>query len=90
MIDASGSSVYRPSETAPEPNQHSDLAPLEASVLQAIKARTGTPEGVNVAVIAKSLTGKWSAGEIANAIDTLCEGGHIYSTIDEQHYDLAY
>jgi len=66
-------------------------SPLNDSVLQYImSAGEGSDSGVNINDIIGNLSNKgFSANDIRNAINHLSNEGHIYSTIDENHYQYA-
>jgi len=63
----------------------SDLDPAQNMVLSSIHA-VKTDEGASVQQVIGALTGSLSEPKIREIIDWLSEEGHIYSTIDEDHY----
>jgi len=55
-----------------------------------IHSPEGSDSGVNINDIIGNLSNKgFSANDIRNAINHLSNEGHIYSTIDENHYQYA-
>ena len=52
-------------------------------------ANSGSGIHVNDIVAQVSSKGGYSAAEIKNVINNLSNEGHIYSTIDENHYQYA-
>ena len=55
------------------------------------RARTASNEsGIHISEIAKGVSGQgFSEGDVRNSINHLSNEGHIYSTIDEHHYQYA-
>ena len=46
--------------------------------------------GIHISEIAKGVSGQgFSEGDVRNSINHLSNEGHIYSTIDEHHYQYA-
>lgn len=77
-------SAYRPQESAPS-GAHPDLNSEQNSVLAVIAATTAD-EGAAIMEVVASLAGSISEAKTREIIDWLNEEGHIYSTIDEDHY----
>jgi len=65
--------------------------PINEAVLDIIKEQGGNSDtGINVNEIKQQLSGRgFSDADILNAITSLSTEGHIYSTIDEEHYQFA-
>jgi len=60
--------------------------PVQNSVLTCIKQHADDEQGVSVATIVSTLNGRFAEPQIREALDFLSNEGHVYSTIDDEHY----
>jgi len=67
-------------------NNSSNPADLHSQVIQVIRAARST-EGASVSFLCQQLNK--SEAEIRRAIDFLSGEGHLYSTVDENHYQIT-
>jgi replication factor A2 len=59
--------------------------PVQNAVLSAVK-ESADESGVSVSSITSSLAGRFNEQQIREALDFLSNEGHVYSTIDDEHY----
>ena len=66
---------------------NNDLPSIQNRILQVINVPeyANSEAGCNVAIIFKKLSNE-DVNSIRAAIDALSDAGHIYSTVDEEHY----
>lgn len=86
-IKAEGASAYSAQSTAVTNDQFSHLPQMQQAIIRFILSHPQTDDGVNVGAIARAVGG--SANEISAALDSLLDGGHIYTTLDESHYAVS-
>jgi replication factor A2 len=60
-------------------------SPCQNSVLECIK-QSSDEQGVSITSICESLAGRFQEPGIREALDFLSNEGHVYSTIDDEHY----
>ena len=67
------------------------IARLLNNVLSSTALADTTQFGAEVTRCAKMLTsnGRYTEAQVRQAIDSLASEGHIYSTVDENHYQFA-
>merc|ERR1711935_440474 len=63
-----------------------DLSGVQSKVLAIIAENSLSEEGVGITTLCSQLGASVSEAEIRNAIDFLSSEGHLYSTIDEDHF----
>jgi len=80
-----GQSAYaiqsRPANTA------AMFSPLADNVVRYLSSLPTNPEGAHVGDIAKAL--KADAMELSDTVDRLIDEGHVFTTIDDSHIQLA-
>ncbi|KAH9951454.1 replication protein A subunit RPA32 [Amylocystis lapponica] len=92
-IPAAGGSAAGPSAYTAQAhnsgmnNQYSNLKPLQRQIVQFILSQPRNEEGVHVAAIARSVGGE--AVAISEALDSLMDEGHVFSTIDDSHFSVS-
>mmetsp|Transcript_130420 Transcript_130420/g.194121 ORF Transcript_130420/g.194121 Transcript_130420/m.194121 type:complete len:261 (-) Transcript_130420:23-805(-) len=76
---------YQAGGVAEQPGE--DLQPLYATILEIVQRASGTAEGASIAYIAEqmNLYGIDEA-QVRQAIEYLTSEGHIYPTVDEEHF----
>jgi len=91
--DAAGSdamSAYATQANLPGVNdQFSHLPNLQRAIMRFIIDQPPRDEGVHVALIAKAIGGgdPDDARKISEALDKLMDDGHVYTTIDDSHFN---
>ncbi|KIP09545.1 hypothetical protein PHLGIDRAFT_86640 [Phlebiopsis gigantea 11061_1 CR5-6] len=68
-------------------DQWSGLPDLQQRILRFILAQPNRQDGIPVTAIARAIGGQ--AAEISEALDILLDEGHVYTTMDDTHFDLA-
>ncbi|THU87265.1 replication protein A subunit RPA32, partial [Dendrothele bispora CBS 962.96] len=71
--------------------EYARLPPLQRQIIEIILQRPERhDEGVHITTIVKALDGpKAEANNISDAIDHLMDAGHIFTTSDDQHYQVS-
>lgn len=60
--------------------------PEQNAVLNAIKSSNDDESGISVNDILAQLQGKYKEEKVREVIDWLSSEGHVYSTIDDDHF----
>ncbi|KAJ1925182.1 Replication factor A protein 2, partial [Tieghemiomyces parasiticus] len=68
----------------------SGFSAIQDKVLQQAQQLDTGDEGAHIGLICQQLRGTYSADEIQHTVEFLVNEGHLYSTIDEQHYKCTY
>ncbi|KAH9854240.1 replication protein A subunit RPA32 [Lenzites betulinus] len=94
--NAGGHSAYTARASAPAANvgQFSHLPPLQRHIIEFILAQPKTDEGIHVAAIARQVATilgpeDGSAHKISAALDHLMDQGHVFSTLDDSHFNVS-
>lgn len=66
-----------------------DFTALQQRVTVCLKQADGIADGMSVKQLIVSLKGYASEPEIRGTLDWLVTEGHIYSTLDDEHYRAA-
>ncbi|KNC99698.1 uncharacterized protein SPPG_05079 [Spizellomyces punctatus DAOM BR117] len=64
----------------------SGYTPLHNSIIGVVKQYQATQDGAPIHAVAQRLRGAGSESEIRDAMLWLCNEGHLYSTVDEEHF----
>jgi len=86
----SGPSVYQANTSAMDTrDEYSHLPALHQQIVRFLISQD-SKDGVHVAAIARSV-GKTDsdAQKLSEALDSLLDGGHVFNTIDENHFSLS-
>ncbi|KAF8163362.1 hypothetical protein B0H34DRAFT_320662 [Crassisporium funariophilum] len=71
-------------------DQFSHLPPLQRSIVRFIMDQPPRDEGVHVAMIAKAIGASGEdARKISDALDKLMDDGHVFTTIDDSHFNVS-
>lgn len=70
-------------------NNNDVLTPIQRNVQEILQKYQSTESGASIDDILSSLRSTYSETEIRNTISHLYSEGHIYSTIDEEHYKAS-
>jgi len=86
-------SAYSAQKNAPSAavkDQFSHLPALQRSIIKFIMDQPPRDEGVHVALIAKAIaaTSGEDAHNISDALDKLMDEGHVFTTIDDSHFNV--
>ncbi|GBE82162.1 Replication factor A protein [Sparassis crispa] len=86
---AGGHSAYsgQSNDASAVNDQYSNLPPIQRKIVTFILSQTRNDEGVHVAAIARAVGG--DAHSISEALDKLMDEGHVFSTIDDSHFNLS-
>jgi len=85
---AGGPSAYSvQAHNAAVVDHYSSLQPLHRQIVNFILSQPHNEEGVHVAAIARNVGGE--AHAISAALDNLMDDGHVFSTIDESHFNVS-
>ncbi|CAA7271641.1 unnamed protein product [Cyclocybe aegerita] len=91
--DGSGSSMNAYSAQAASgglSDQFAHLPPLQRAILKFIIDQPPRDEGIHVALIAKAIgASPEDANKIGAALDKLMDEGHVYTTIDDSHFNVS-
>jgi len=68
-------------------SEYAHLPGLQRKIVEFILSQPSNDEGVHVAAIARAVQA--DAIQISEALDALMDQGHVYSTIDESHFDVS-
>ncbi|KAF9454554.1 replication protein A, subunit RPA32 [Macrolepiota fuliginosa MF-IS2] len=84
-----GSSAYQVNNAMDTQDEYSSLAPLQQQIIRFLVSQDNK-DGVHVGVIARAL-GKadLDAEKLSSALDALLDSGHLFNTIDENHFALS-
>jgi len=85
---AMGASPIKPPNVASTVDSGLDLNAVQQAVCNAIGA-SQNEQGCNINDIRQALAGKFDTAQIPNVLDYLSSEGHIYPTIDDDHYQLC-
>ncbi|KDR81675.1 hypothetical protein GALMADRAFT_239789 [Galerina marginata CBS 339.88] len=86
----SGISAYSAQNTAGAADQYSHLPPLQRDIVRFILNQPPRDEGIHVAVIAKAIGASGEdARKISDALDKLMDDGHVFTTIDDSHFNVS-
>ncbi|KXS18114.1 nucleic acid-binding protein, partial [Gonapodya prolifera JEL478] len=66
-----------------------DFTPIQQAILRAAK-RSTTSEGVNIYTVANACRTFATEQDVRNAVEFLIGEGHLYSTIDDNHFKVSY
>ncbi|KAK7693495.1 hypothetical protein QCA50_003063 [Cerrena zonata] len=80
-------SAYTAQATISTNNQWASLPAFHQQVLNAILSHPASELGVDVGAIAKIVGGQ--AAHLSATLDSLLDGGHIYTTVDESHFAVS-
>jgi len=80
-----GSSAYTTQSRAPT-SQFAGLPPLQREIMDFLVAQPHS-EGVHVGAIARAVRG--DAAQISAALDALMDDGHVYTTLDDSHFQVS-
>lgn len=69
--------------------QHGGGGGIRDKVMEIMREASNPEMGVSMTACAQMLSGSYDASAIREAFDMLAQEGLIYSTIDEEHYQLA-
>ena len=66
-------------------------AAADGSCLDVVNAVFGGPQGegkngINVQTVVTALTGRFTDAQVREAVESLVNDGHLYSTIDDEHF----
>ncbi|KNZ71816.1 Replication factor A protein 2, partial [Termitomyces sp. J132] len=70
-------------------DQYSHLPPLQQKIVRFIASQPQSEEGVHVSAIARAVGSEGDAQKISDALDHLMDDGHVFSTIDDSHFNLS-
>ncbi|KAI8998628.1 replication protein A subunit RPA32 [Trametes punicea] len=93
--NAPGQSAYTAQSTgsAATAAQFAHLPPLQRQIISFLLSQPKSDEGVHVAAIARHIiTSGGNVGDanlISEALDSLMDQGHVYSTIDDSHFSVS-
>ncbi|KAJ7046858.1 hypothetical protein C8F04DRAFT_938557, partial [Mycena alexandri] len=65
------------------------FSPMADAVVQYLSTAPPNPEGFHVGDVAKALNLSANAMELSDTVDKLIDDGHIFTTIDDSHIQLA-
>ncbi|KAA1471099.1 replication protein A, subunit RPA32 [Dentipellis sp. KUC8613] len=68
-------------------NQYAHLPPLQRRIVEFILQQPPNPEGFHIVAISRAVGG--DAEGISDALEKLMDEGHVFSTIDEEHYNVS-
>ncbi|KAF7792950.1 hypothetical protein EIP86_004053 [Pleurotus ostreatoroseus] len=68
-------------------DQFAHLPPIHRKIIEFILSQPAHDDGVHVAAIARAIGG--DAQVICDALDQLMDDGHVYTTIDESHFNVS-
>ncbi|TFY83713.1 hypothetical protein EWM64_g296 [Hericium alpestre] len=83
----SASAYTAQSRGASSMDKYAHLPPLPRRIIEFILQQPPNPEGVHIFAITRSVGG--DAAGISDALERLMDDGHIYSTIDEEHFNVS-
>ncbi|KAI0689782.1 hypothetical protein BC835DRAFT_1407741 [Cytidiella melzeri] len=85
---ANGTSAYTAQGgTAVAQDKYAHLPPIQRNIINFILSQPNHTEGVHIAAIARAAGG--NAHAISAALDSLMDDGHVYTTCDENHFDVS-
>ncbi|KAH9484363.1 Replication factor A protein 2 [Psilocybe cubensis] len=71
-------------------DQFSHLPALQRNIVRFIMSQPPREEGIHVAAIAKAIgAGGQDAHKISEALDKLMDDGHVFTTIDDSHFNVS-
>ncbi|EGN93261.1 hypothetical protein SERLA73DRAFT_189801 [Serpula lacrymans var. lacrymans S7.3] len=79
--------VYKQSHSTASNEQYAHLPALQQSIISFILSQPTSTEGVHVGAIARAVGG--DAITISDALDKLMDEGHVFSTINDSHFNVA-
>jgi len=82
-----GASAYTTQSRAPT-NQFAGLPQLQRNIMEFLVGQPSNSEGVHVGAIARAVQGG-DAVQISSALDVLMDEGHVYTTIDDSHFQVS-
>ncbi|KAH8106991.1 replication protein A subunit RPA32 [Cristinia sonorae] len=82
-----GSSAYSAPSHGVSTDHFANLPPLERKIATFLLNQPSNPDGTHVGAIARAVGGE--AAAISAALDRLMDEGHVYTTLDESHYNLS-
>ena len=86
-INAYSNSAYAPQLNANRYNvSNNDYSPLQARILDMARSAPDPRTGISISDCVIQLRGFAGEGEIRNAIEWLSGEGHLYNTIDDEHF----
>lgn len=79
-----------PPNTFPQDTRE-ELQGTSAAVVEYMRTRHDVSNGVGLHIndIARNVPAAGSVAKIRETLDTLCSDGHVYSTVDENHFRLS-
>jgi len=85
-----GMSAYATQPGSVVSDQYSHLPNLQRAIVRFIAGQPPRDEGVHVAIIAKAIGGgDVDARKISDALDKLMDDGHVFTTIDDSHFNVS-
>ncbi|KIM87163.1 hypothetical protein PILCRDRAFT_815629 [Piloderma croceum F 1598] len=87
VASGSGASAYTTQSRA-QTSQFAGLPPLQRSIMEFLHSQPPNDEGVHVGAIARSVQGG-DAAQISSALDALMDDGHVYTTLDDSHFQIS-
>ncbi|PPQ87992.1 hypothetical protein CVT25_001071 [Psilocybe cyanescens] len=89
--DGAGNLSAYSAQNAGGPNdQYSHLPPLQRNIIRFILNQPPREEGIHVAAIAKAIGASGDdAHKISAALDKLMDDGHVFTTIDDSHFNVS-
>ncbi|KAF5330919.1 hypothetical protein D9619_005432 [Psilocybe cf. subviscida] len=86
-----GISAYSAQSNAPAHNdQFAHLPALQRKIVHFIMSQPLQDEGIHVAAIAKAIGASGEdARKISDALDRLMDDGHVFTTIDDSHFNVS-
>ncbi|TFK42517.1 hypothetical protein BDQ12DRAFT_278987 [Crucibulum laeve] len=70
-------------------DEYSHLPALQRSIIRFILEQPHNDEGIHVAAIARAIGTDGDALKISQALDQLMDEGHVFSTIDDSHFNVS-
>jgi len=81
-----GASAYATQSRAPT-SQFAGLPPLQRNIMEFLVGQPAN-DGVHVGAIARAVQGG-DAAQISAALDALMDDGHVYTTLDDSHFQVS-
>ncbi|KAF8965268.1 hypothetical protein BDZ97DRAFT_799072 [Flammula alnicola] len=83
-------SAYSAHNTPAANDQFSHLPALQRAIVKFIMSQPQQDEGVHVGVIAKAIGASGEdAPKISDALERLMDDGHVFTTIDDSHFNVS-
>ncbi|KAF9004673.1 replication protein A subunit RPA32 [Cyathus striatus] len=88
-LPGAGASAYLNQNTSAASDEFASLPPLQRAIVRFILDQPPSDEGVHVAAIARAIGTDGDAHKISDALDKLMDEGHVFSTIDDSHFNVS-